>query len=330
MIKFLIAFSIVCLLFNYSCNNENITRSNLNSQNDLAMEYYKKGRDFFLKFTLNDVITAISYFEKALKIKSDFVLAFAAYSEALSYFGFQRERNGIKSDEIFARAKSSALKAISLDSNLYQSHRSLSWYYFALGLYTKAQLQALKALTIKNNDSETRFLLWASTESNSLDSTHLKNAIQSDYILALINAGSLARRQKKYDEALIYFEKVIKLVPDHAHAYVNIGNVYLYKNEPEKALKFYKKAQAIYNNDSYIHFNHAAAYIVLKEYKKAEEYYKNAINLNKSFFEAHQMLMRLYKIPLKNAVLYNFHKEQSEKIKKERQERLMHLIKLES
>lgn len=294
---------------------------------DLAMEYYKKGRQHFLKFTRKDVLSAIEYFEKAIKIKPDFALAMAANSEAYAYYAFHIERNGMSADRHFQKAKQLARQALQINPQSAEAHRALGWYYFAYGVYPKALQNARQAAAINPQDPECAFLIWAAGSAEELDSPELKKALKAGYIIALMNAGSLARRKKLFDEAIQYFQSVIKLVPNHAHAYVNIGNVYLLKKEPEKALEFYKKALDLYHDDSYIYFNYAAAYVVLKDYRKAEEFYKKAVALNKSFYKAHLMLMKLYKFELNNPQLFAFHRNEAAKIKREQQITQMNRIR---
>lgn len=313
--KKLIIFAVITLSYTLSCTKTEIKPV---QNKNLALDYYKKGRKLFLKFTKDNAKKAIYYYKKAIKIKPDYTLAIAAKSEALSYLAFQIEKRGENAEEIFDEALKMAQKSLKINSNLSETHRALAWYFFSRGLYRFAFKNAQKALKIKPQDPESSFILWASINSNNLTSPYLKKAVKSDYIIALLNAGSLARRKKKYQKAIKYFREVIKLVPNHAHAFVNIGNVYLKLNETDKALDYYKKALKLQKWDCYIYFNYAAAYVVKKKYKTAEFYYKKAVKLNKNFLQAHLMLMRLYKKVFKNKKLYKYHKKIVRKIKQNR------------
>ena len=47
---------------------------------------------------------------------------------------------------------------------------------------------------------------------------------------------------KNYDEAILCYEKAIKLKPDYAEAYYNLGIIYLELKEYENASTIFKKA----------------------------------------------------------------------------------------
>ena len=56
------------------------------------------------------------------------------------------------------------------------------------------------------------------------------------------NLGATLIDLKKYKEALIVFERAIKLDPDYAEAYNNISIVYQELNRPGQAIDNYNKA----------------------------------------------------------------------------------------
>lgn len=325
MKKLIILFLISTLsLSTYNCSSKkSVTVSKPikpQKQRDLAMEYYLKGRKYFLKFTKNDVKTSIKYFKMALRIRSHFPLALAGLAEAISYYAFQRERNGILSQQYFDKALTLARKAIKLNPNIAEAHRAFSWYFLASGLHGYASLKAKDALKRNPSDPESFFLLWASTENNNIYSSKLKKAIKSNFVLALLNAGSLERRSGNYDKALFYFSQVIKLIPNHIHALVNIGNVYLKLKQYEDSKKYYVKALNLQKNDSYVYFNYAAMYVSMRQYRDAEKFYKKAVKINPNFILAHKMLCKLYKIVFKNKKLYVIHKKAVRKLSKRRLE----------
>jgi tetratricopeptide (TPR) repeat protein len=295
-------------LFTISCSKQNETARNTPDYSK-AYEFYKKGRTHFLMFTKKDAAIASRYFDKAIKIKPDFALAMAANAEALSYFSFQLERNGKSSKNTLKKAFDMIKAAMRINKNLYECKRALAWCYFAANLYKSANKFAKLAAAQNPDDSEAAFLIWATENSNNSDDSRLKKALKSNIIIALINAGSLARRQGNYAVAIDYFERVIKLVPTHSHAYVNIGNVYVRQRNPEKAIEYYTKALKMQKNDSYIYFNFAAAYVGLRDYEKAKEYYNKALKINPNLIPAHKMLMKLYKKVYKDSKKYAFHKQ---------------------
>ena len=267
-------------------------------------------------FTKKDASLASSYFDAAIKLKPDFALAMAANAESLSYYSFQLERNGLSSKNVIKKAYLMAKKAINLNKKLYQCKRALAWCFFASGLFRHAAKYAKMSLNQNPDDAESAFLLWASSDSSNPSSPLLSKAVKSNIVIALINAGSLARRAGQYELAIGYFMRVINLIPSHAHAYVNIGNVYIKKGEPKKAISYYQKALKMQANDSYIYFNFAAAYVGLRNFDKAKVYYNKALKINPNLIPAHKMLMKLYKKVYKNRKKYMFHKNRVAVIQK--------------
>ncbi len=316
--KYIILLTLFYSLLSCSGKTQIVSQNNIEQAPDLAMEYYKKGRKFFLRFTRENSKKAISLFKKALKIKPKFPLALGALSEALSYYSLQIERNGYNANSTFRLALDMARKAIKLNRNLAEAHRSFAWYYLVSGLHAFCAKHAKKALALKPNCPESSFLLWAATDNKNLDSSNLHKALKANFIIALINAGSLARRKKQFNTALSYFNNVIKIIPKHTHAWVNIGNVYLRLNEPRTSIKYYKKALKLCNNDSYVYFNFAAAYVNMRRYDDALEYYKKAILINPNLINAHLMLARLYQKVFRNKKLYKKHKIKARNLKRKR------------
>ncbi len=307
MKKIYIVF-ILMLIISVSCSKNNVKISKVKNQPDKSLYYYKKGREHFLRFSRKDVKIAIGYFNMALKIKPTFYKAVAAKSEALSYLAFQKERNGNANNEEFRLAKEYALKALKNNRQNSLSYRALAWYFFTAGLYSFAEKSAHKALMLNPNDGEASFILWVVKDKKNMNSPYLKKSVNSGYIIALLNAGSVMRRKKRYYEAIKYFKKVIKKVPNHIHARVNIGNVYLLMNEYEKAQEYYKKALRISPSDSYIIFNYALSFVKMRRYKQALRYCRKAISINKKFIYPHLLLMRLYKRVYNNQGKYRIHK----------------------
>ncbi len=321
-------FLILVILGLLNCSKSPIkTVKKTPEKRDMAMVYYKKGREHFLKFSRKDVETAIGYFNKALKLKSGFIKAHAARAEALSYLAFQKERNGNNAKEEFALAKKDAVKAVTNGKKVAESHRALAWYFFTAGLYNYAASSARKALEFKPDDPEANFILWVAVDNKNANSPYLQKSIKGGYIIALLNAGSIMRKNKKYSKAIEYFKKVIERVPGHIHARVNIANVYLKKGEYEKSQKYYEKAMKLAPGDSYIIFNYAASFVSMKKYKKAEKYYKQAVSINKNFIHAHLMLMRLYKKVFHNKQKYNKHKRVVAELRRKQAMRIAKRIK---
>jgi len=63
--------------------------------------------------------------------------------------------------------------------------------------------------------------------------------VDSNSTDAYFNKGLVFAHEKKYDEAISCFEKVIELSPEYPYAYYSIAMAYELTNKPEKAIEYY-------------------------------------------------------------------------------------------
>lgn len=83
----------------------------------------------------------------------------------------------------------------------------------------------------------------------------------------------------KFDEAIEYAKKAIKVNTKTAKPYRILGSVYFEKNEFEKAKDCYEEILKIDKKNPEAYYALASCYAELREYKKAIKYYKRAIEI---------------------------------------------------
>ncbi len=100
---------------------------------------------------------------------------------------------------------------------------------------------------------------------------------------------------KKYDNAIIQWQKAIELKPDYHFGYNNLGNAFLLKNDLNQALKNYEKAIDI--NPKYYEaiYNKANIYLKLRDFPNALKFYDETLSLNKNYISAYQGKALVYK-----------------------------------
>ena len=108
--------------------------------------------------------------------------------------------------------------------------------------------------------------------------------------------GLVCRNLGKYDLALQYFNKALKLKADFPEAWNNMGTVYLLMKEWDKAIFCFKEAanNMLYKTPQYAYNNMGTAYFKKGEYQKAIESYQLAINTAGSYFVAYLNLAQVY------------------------------------
>ena len=96
------------------------------TENLKAFQDYMQGRTFAQRRTREDLLTAISYCEKALGEDQNYALAYAGLAEAYSNLG---TRAYIAPQEGRRKAEEAARKALALDENLPEAHLALAQPY---------------------------------------------------------------------------------------------------------------------------------------------------------------------------------------------------------
>jgi len=93
---------------------------------------------------------------------------------------------------------------------------------------------------------------------------------------------------KKYDNAIVEWQKAIKLKPDYYFGYNNLGNAFLLKNDINQALKNYEEAIKI-NPDYYeAIYNKANILLRLKDFSNSLKYYDKVLSLKSDYVSAIQ------------------------------------------
>ncbi len=106
------------------------------------------------------------------------------------------------------------------------------------------------------------------------------------YAMAYYNRGNLYQKQKKYEQALADFNYAIRYRRDFDKAYNNRGTLYKETNRLDEALVDYDRAISL-NPDYHMAYNNrGSVYILQKQYQRAIEDLDQAIALKPDFAEA--------------------------------------------
>ncbi len=96
------------------------------TENLKAFQYYMQGRAYLQRATREDLLTAISYYDKAIQEDPNYTLAYTGLAEAygvLGVYGYIAPIEGRRQVEEGAR------KALALDENLAEAHVALGYAY---------------------------------------------------------------------------------------------------------------------------------------------------------------------------------------------------------
>ena len=170
-------------------------------------------------------------------------------------FNFTGVINFIKKD--FVRAEKNFLDAIKIDDKFQDPIRNLCVIY--------------------TNTKQFDKLINFSIKLYKLDSSNPINIFQ---------IGSAYELNKKYDDAIKYYEEFINTNgSDKKRGFNNIGNIYLRKGKPKISIKYFSKALEFDKNNKILINNVLLCYLSLRDEEKADEYFKKAEIIDSNYIE---------------------------------------------
>ena len=185
------------------------------TENLKAFQYYMQGRASTQRRTREDLLTAISYCEKAIEEDRNYALAYAGLTDAYSGLGV---RGYIAPLEARRKAEEAAHKAFALDENLAEAHVALGQAY---GLFAPFNF--------------------------SLGDSELRRAIELSPSLAVAHQylGLSLVRQGRLDEALEEFLKARELDPLSSIIARQVALPYHLKRDHVRALELLRQANEL-------------------------------------------------------------------------------------
>ena len=218
-----------------------------------AYNYYLQGREYYWTGynTMDGLQRATMMFEKALEADSDFALAYAGLSDCYSTYvqlGIDLKKSWLE------KAEKAGSKALALEPNLAEAHRSLSRLYMIEGKSEKAIHEAEAAVKANPNYGEGWRLLgqwYVFTGQYVKAESALKRALEvkptdPNLFGAFIELYSILRKKEKVGE---YFKKGLEIQCDNWDTYDSMSYYYLYQGELEEAKRMAHKALNIKRKD---------------------------------------------------------------------------------
>jgi TolB-like protein/DNA-binding winged helix-turn-helix (wHTH) protein len=181
-----------------------------------ALEAYLKGRYELYKMTLEGTKKSIDYFAQALDRDPTYARAWAGLSEALSFPHVPQGTWDSHPQEVLAKAKAAALKALELDGALSEGHLSLGVVLERDWFWSGAEKEYQRAIALDPNNARAhgvyglhlmaqgRFEEAIAETRRAQELDPLSPLMHRDLARALSAAG-------RYDEALAQFRDVAAL-----------------------------------------------------------------------------------------------------------------------
>ena len=214
------------------------------TQNLEAYNLFLKGRYFWNKRTPDDIRKAIDYYKQAIKLDSNYALAYAALSDAYGLLPFY---TSILPKEAFTKAKSAVMKALDIDETLAEAHSALGfikmyydWDWEAAETELKRAVQT-KPSYVTAHHWYAEYLSWVGRHEEAI--AEISRAHELDPLSLLINyiKAYVFFYARQYERAIEQCQKTLELDPNFPMPYATLGRAYLAKGMYEEAIAAFQK-----------------------------------------------------------------------------------------
>jgi adenylate cyclase len=236
-----IAKEIACNLKSRLGCKGDLLKCKYNAENVRAYDLFLRGRFFcWSRKTRADYEKAIHYYGRALEVDPEFAPAYAGLADVYSV----RSTNlGIPPNESYQRAKTMALKALSIDDTVSEAHASLGIVQMRYDREWKGAEQSFKRAIDLNPASvvaRCHFGWYLGAIGRLEDAINeLENAIQIDPLNTELNwvLGEILRWDHKIDESIEQCNKVLEIDPINNFVSLNLGFAYVHKGLLKKGIE---------------------------------------------------------------------------------------------
>jgi TolB-like protein/tetratricopeptide (TPR) repeat protein len=239
-----------------------------------AYEAYLKGRYFWNKRTGEGLKKAITYFNRAIEIDSNYAEGYSGLADSYALSG-DWKYGVLPSQEAFAQAKAAAVKALALDDSLGEAHASLA---LALDLYgwdwkaAEAEYQRAIELTPGYAPAHQWYswhLIMMGRDSDGI--SELRKAESLDPLSLIISADiadalCVARR---YDEAVQQSKKTLEMDASFAVGHFELGQALVQRQLYDQAIAQFQRAIKLSGRSGAFESNLAHLYGILGRKEEA-------------------------------------------------------------
>lgn len=213
-----------------------------NPRNNEAYQLYLKGRYYWNKRTVDGLEKAVDYFQQAIQKDPNYALAHAGLADAYLL------NSVLPPKEMAAKARDSALKALSLNNNLAEAHTSMAFINARYDWkWSEAEKEYQRAIELNPNYlvayysySDYLMIMGKCKEAAAM----LKRALEIDPLSAHVNTdqGVPFFCARQYDEAIQQFRKSLEFESNFWHTYYWLGLAYSQKEMFEESIKEFQTA----------------------------------------------------------------------------------------
>jgi tetratricopeptide (TPR) repeat protein len=200
----------------------------IQAEEDLGHDLYVLGKRKTLLFDIEGYVDAVPLFLQALEVSVNDPLIYSAMAETYSYWGRRREINGQECLSYYNLAYDYARQALSLGSDLSESHRAMA---VALrgGELCDAQArkrEARRAMELNPYDGENCWEFWRAHGRGPDDPLIFKAIALSPLLCGAHNdLGVSLCEHGRLDEAVFHLEAALRLSPRNSLFQYNLSMI---------------------------------------------------------------------------------------------------------
>ena len=223
-----------------------------------AYNLYLKGRYFWDFRTEASLLKAIDFFNQAVKLDSNYVLAYTGLADSYIMLPWYSP----PSSEAYLKAELAALKALEIDSSLAEVHATMGFVKLSKWEIASAKKEYLKAIEL-NSDYATAHhwyaLSLACTGHFDQAVNEILEARKHDPLSLVINknTGYIFISARQFDNGIEALNRLIEIDSNYSDTQTHIARAYFYKGMYENALSQIPKIKSkIWKGVIYAHLGH--------------------------------------------------------------------------
>ena len=220
-----------------------------------AYQAYLKGRYFWNKRNGEGFAKAIAYFQQAIEIDPNYALAYAGLADSYILKRiYALLEPGETLQQMEAKAKAAAEKALEIDETLAEAHASLGLIKVTTE-NDEADIEREYKRAIELNPNYATAHHWYALHLNDLNRfdeaiAEIRRARELDPWSLVINSdvGIIFSSARQYDQAIEHFKKAMEMDPNFPDAHAMLGWAYVRKGMYPEGIAEFEKARALFGS----------------------------------------------------------------------------------
>jgi TolB-like protein/tetratricopeptide (TPR) repeat protein len=244
-----------------------------------AYDLYLQGRASLRNANVpEDFLKAVSYFDSAIDLDTNFAEAYAARCDA-----FTRTYIRSRDSDLIAKAETACEQAQELDENAPQVLISKGELFITQGKFEQAKDLFAKAIVIRPNEASAHkglgdALSRLGKKEEAIESLKIAIKLQPEDEIVHAHLGIIYFTLGLYQQAVDKFLVAIQLNPAKSNNYSNLGGSYFYLGEFGKAAETFRQSIAVTPNAS-AYSNAGTNYYFQGDYEAAYSMFQQAVDL---------------------------------------------------